>query len=216
MDKGTCIIDGCGRGAQKRRWCSMHYQRGKADGSITNATVEELAWENVDSSATPPPCPLGAKLIPLTDGTSFTIVDEADYNWLMQWRWWPQSDGYAYRHSYAPNDAGYMKYSGVVLMHRIIMDTPKGMDTDHINRNPLDNRRCNLRITDRTQNNFNSGVHVNNTSGHRGVSWNKRTKSWRAYIGGSKGRVELGRFKNIEDAIAARLAAEETHIDKCA
>lgn len=97
-------------------------------------------------------------------------------------------------------------------MHKLIMNTPKGMDTDHRNRNGLDNRRENLRITTRTQNNFNSGVHKNNTSGHRGVTWFKAAGLWRAYIGGVKTRVELGYFKNISDAIKAREEAEKIYI----
>ena len=191
----------------------MHYQRGRADGSIATQTAEERVWKRVTNS--PPVCPEGIKPIPLTDG-SFAIVDAADYAWLVQWSWWKHSDGYAYRHTYTPNPSGRSRYSGSVMMHALIMGTPDGMDTDHKNRNKLDNRRANLRIVDRTQNNFNSGVHVNNTSGHRGVSWNRRTNSWRAYIGGSKSRVELGHFKDLDDAIAARVAAEERYIDQCA
>lgn len=189
----------------------MHYQRGRADGSITNLTPEQRMWETVDPSIVPP-CPSGAKLIPLSDKETFAIVDREDYEWLTRWCWWPQGDGYAYRHAYEKGKG----YAGSVLMHRLIMDTPTGMDTDHINRNPLDNRRSNLRVTDRTQNNFNSGLHTNNTSGHRGVSWDKRTRSWRVFIGGSKTRVELGHFRNKNDAIAARLAAEKRYIDQCA
>lgn len=221
VSKRICCVDDCEREAYKRKWCGMHYQRGKAAGTITTPTPEQAAWENVKPDAVPPECPVGAKLIPLTDGLTFAIVDADDYGWLTQWRWWPQphGDGYAYRHIYTPGEDGYTHYAGSLLMHRVLMQTPDGLDTDHINRNRLDNRRGNLRCVDRAQNNYNTAIWVNNTSGHKGVSWNKRTKSWRAYIGGggSMGsRRELGHFKNIEDAVAARLAAEEVVIDKCA
>lgn len=144
--------------------------------------------------------------IKLTRGYE-ALVDAADYEWLSQWNWW-LTDGYASRQVSAGRTKDSRGLVQTILMHRLIMQTPDGMDTDHINRNRLDNRRCNLRIVDRAQNNYNTGLWVNNTSGHKGVSWNKRTKSWRAYIGGVKGRIELGHFKNIDDAIAARLEAE--------
>jgi hypothetical protein len=168
--------------------------------------------------------PAGSRFIPAhfpkSDRVAYVVVDESDYDWLSSWRWRVHKDGYAYRQEHT----GEVARSGrpgliTIMMHRQIMDTPPGMDTDHKNRNRLDNRRSNLRIVDRAQNNYNTGVWANNTSGHKGISWNKRTKSWRAYIGGggpAGKRIELGHFKNIEDAIAARVAAEEKVIDKCA
>jgi hypothetical protein len=151
----------------------------------------------------------------LLSNGSEALVDAADYEWLNQWNWWV-NEGYAYRQVGQGRTKDSRGQTTGIMMHRLIMDTPAGMDTDHINRNRLDNRRSNLRIVDRAQNNYNTGLWANNTSGHKGVSWNKRTKSWRAYIGGVKGRIELGHFKNIEDAIAARLEAEAKVIKKCA
>ena len=155
--------------------------------------------------------------IALTNNEKNVLVDAADFDWLNQWRWRFHPDGYAYRQEYTDRRlASGRRHLLSIMMHRFIMQTPEGMDTDHINRRRLDNRRCNLRVVDRAQNNYNTGLWANNTSGHKGVSWNKRTKSWRAYIGGVKGRIELGHFKNIEDAIAARLEAEAKVIKKCA
>ena len=53
---------------------------------------------------------------------------------------------------------------------------------DHDSRNPLDNRRRNLRVATRAQNRINSGPNVNNTSGFKGVSWNKSKQRWGAQI----------------------------------
>lgn len=47
------------------------------------------------------------------------------------------------------------------------------MVTDHINQNPLDNRKANLRIVTNSKNLFNRGKNTNNTSGFKGVSWDK-------------------------------------------
>ncbi len=64
-------------------------------------------------------------------------------------KWTYHAQGYAYRWDRST------KPHKCLLMHRIIMDTPKGMDTDHINRNKLDNRKSNLRIVTRSANNLN-------------------------------------------------------------
>ena len=67
-------------------------------------------------------------------------------------------------------------------IHRIVMNAPKGMDVDHINGDPLDNRRENLRLVTNQQNQWNTGPRVNNTSGYKGDAWNKRNKKWQAQV----------------------------------
>lgn len=66
-----------------------------------------------------------------------------------------------------------------IKLHRFITNCPKGLVVDHINRNPADNRRCNLRICTQFENNKNRS---NNTSGITGVTWRSRSKKWRATI----------------------------------
>lgn len=74
-------------------------------------------------------------------------------------------------------------------------------DIDHINQNKSDNRIENLRECDRSENRQNTKAPSNNKSGHKGVSWNKEARKWRACIS-VKGRQHyLGDFKEIGDAI---------------
>jgi len=87
-----------------------------------------------------------------------------------------------------------------ILLHRFIMNTPKGLHTDHINGNHLDNRRKNLRICTAAQNQFNSRKHKIQTSRFKGVSWYKRDKCWRAYININRRQIHLGYFSNEIDA----------------
>lgn len=83
-------------------------------------------------------------------------------------------------------------------------------DTDHINGDRTDNRLCNLRQATRSENHCNKGPQRNNTSGHKGVSWNKRAGRWEAAIG-KDGHVKfLGRFEVLADAEAAYRAAATT------
>lgn len=89
-------------------------------------------------------------------------------------------------------------------MHRLIMKPQKGEIVDHINRDKLDNRKSNLRITNKSVNALNSKVFITNKSGYKGVSWFKRDSKWRAYGMLNYKQIHLGTFYAIEDAINAR------------
>ena len=84
-------------------------------------------------------------LIPLRkrDGVvaAYALVDEQDA-WLAERAWHLSPDGYAYRH----------EGGRTVYMHRLLAEAPQGQEVDHINRNRLDNRRSNLRLTNRAGN----------------------------------------------------------------
>lgn len=94
-----------------------------------------------------------------------------------------------------------------VFMHWIVLGiTEEGdLEPDHINRDRKDNRKKNLRMCTHGDNNKNMSTPCTNLSGVTGVSFDNFGKSWRAVISGKK----LGRFKNKEDAIIARLRAEK-------
>jgi len=136
------------------------------------------------------------KNIKLTQGKS-TLVDDEDFEFLNQWKWYISS------HNYATTTVVPHLY-----MHRIVNKTPKGLLTDHINRNTLDNRKINLRVADKRLNSINSGLQSNNTSGYRGISWNKRRSKWETYIWNNGLRIQLGNYKIIKDAVFARKQAE--------
>lgn len=101
---------------------------------------------------------------------------------------------------------GYVMYScrtdglNKKLLHRIIMGEPESMLIDHINRNPLDNRRSNLRICTHQQNQCNRGKQSNNTSGFKGVCWHKGNQKWVAEIRINGKCKHLGYFDDPEEA----------------
>lgn len=84
-------------------------------------------------------------------------------------------------------------------------------EIDHINGNTIDNRICNLREAAHHENARNSRPSTENTSGHKGISWSRAEKKWTAVITVLRKTVFLGRFAEIERAIAARNAAEEKY-----
>lgn len=98
-------------------------------------------------------------------------------------------------------------------MHRLIMN-PKTckVQIDHIDGDRLDNRKCNLRIATNQQNNCNRGPQSNNTSGYKGVSWNKTMKKYEAYIKYNNKKISLGFFNDKEEAASIRdKKAKELH-----
>lgn len=132
----------------------------------------------------------------LLKGNKTVLVDNEDYDMLIQHHWFATKKGYV---------CGIIRTPSVkmVLMHRIIMAPPKGVTIDHINGNPLDNRKCNLRICTHAENSRNKGKPKNNTSGYKGVgvAWNYK---FIASIGVNGKTIALGcSFETAEDAARA-------------
>lgn len=105
------------------------------------------------------------------------------------------------------------RVTGNAASHRIIWKYHTGVDPvgviDHINQDKLDNRIENLRDVSQDINCHNTRESKNNTSGVKGVSFDKRDTIWRAGITIRGNIIHLGFFKDKEDAIKARKEAEE-------
>lgn len=142
------------------------------------------------------------KIIPLRpyDRGYFTIVDDDIHEYLCQWNWHMRNGGYAAR-PYRVGGAGSSQK--LILMHRLVNNTPKGLFTDHINGNKLDNRRENLRTVDLTQSAWNVGKKPYNTSGYIGVAWWKRDCKWTAQIMYGRRMHRVGYFDTKEQAALA-------------
>ena len=143
------------------------------------------------------------KTIPLTRGLT-TQVDDEDFEWLSRFKWcasFGKTSG-----PYAARGARISGKSHLIFMHREILAPPSGMQVDHINRDPLDNRRANLRLATAGQNYVN-GSRALPKSGFRGVEYAPRaTKKFfvRTLIEGK--RVYVGSFATAEEA--ARVASD--------
>jgi hypothetical protein len=99
------------------------------------------------------------------------------------------------------------------MLHRYLVNAPKGVIADHKDGNTYDNRKSNLRICDYTENNRNAGLHVNNKSGHKGVCWYKHHdyNKWKAYICVDRKIINLGYFDDLQEAIKVRENAERKY-----
>ena len=79
---------------------------------------------------------------------------------------------------------------------------------DHINRNPSDNRLCNLREVNDAQNAQNKKTYKNSKSGIRGVRWHTQFSKWHVRLMVNGKQNSLGLYDTIEEAISVRKAAE--------
>ncbi len=136
------------------------------------------------------------------------IVDDEDCEWLSQWKWYclhhkDKHTSYAFR----GRKAGTETSMHVEIMKHCGLWVP-GCQVDHRNNCGLDNRRGNLRNATVVQNARNRRRQFSNTSGHTGLSWDKRYQMWEAYIHVNNKKKRLGHFPVWQDAVDRRLAAE--------
>lgn len=138
-------------------------------------------------------------------------VDDQDAD-LLSLRWY--ADGRAsnlYAIAHIPDGKGRQKR---VQLHRLVLERIVGCPLgtreccDHINGNTFDNRRCNLRVASLSQNNQNRRLSDRNSSGVKGVFWDKWNQRWRALITLNGRKMYLGSFHDFEDAVNARRTAE--------
>lgn len=84
-----------------------------------------------------------------------------------------------------------------IRLHKLIVDH---LVVDHINQNKLDNRKANLRSATHSQNQINQSKRSDNTSGYKGVYWNKQKQKWVAQIKFNGRNKTLGQFNDIIEA----------------
>ena len=145
--------------------------------------------------------------IPLTQGKT-TLVDADDYKWLNQWKWTADKIGKTWyaRRNYPSKEEQKTIYKKI-YMHRLILGALPGEIIDHRNNNGLDNRRKNLRFSDKKSNSANVKSY-GGKSKYKGVS--PRRNKWEAYIQGSEGKIHLGTFSSeVEAAKAYDYAAKK-------
>ena len=121
-------------------------------------------------------------------------IDDLDRVIVKKWRFW--------RGRY------YTGNRNVVTISRFIMNPDENEVVDHVNGNPADNRKCNLRITTQAKNLLNKNIQSNNESGIVGIWYDCNRGTWNAEIKMSGVKCYLGRHKEKSDAAFARYYAE--------
>ena len=135
------------------------------------------------------------------------FVDDEDYDFVKQYKWHVHKPPTASGFYVVRNDRSNGKHK-LLLLHRELMKPQDGEMIDHINRNPLDNRRCNMRIVSQKKNQENQKISKKNLSGFTGVYWNKHASKWMAYICHNKKVIYLGLYNTVQEAVEARKQKE--------
>lgn len=145
------------------------------------------------------------KKIPLSKG-KFALVDDADFDWLNQWKWSVTKNGKHHFYAERSRVDSNGKRSNI-RMHRLILGlTDRSILADHIDGNGLNNQRSNLRPCTSSQNHMNSHTARSSSSIYKGVGWFSSENKWRARIG----TKHIGLFPGTaEGEISAAIAYNE-------
>ena len=142
-------------------------------------------------------------------GIGYTAKGEAfyfdleDYDKIKNYCWYINEDEYVINRT----------TGNATLMHRLIMGLEKNdkREIDHIYHKTYDNRKTQIRIVSSSQNNMNKKNQSNNTSGYKGVHYNKQCKKWEVEIRAYNNRIRLGYFDDKDEAIEIRKQAEDKY-----
>lgn len=146
--------------------------------------------------------------IPLTQG-KVALVDDDDYEWLMQFKWCISKGNYAV----TPKSRKIGR--GNIPMHRMILNAPPHMEVDHRDCNTLNNQRDNIRLATHAQNQCNiKPYRKDKTSQYKGVRRNRNR--WQALIKVNQVTFLLGRFDDQEEAAKAYDQAAKLHFGEFA
>lgn len=132
----------------------------------------------------------------------WTRIDLADLPLAMRHTWRPTTRRFIYaRAMKRPRRNGQIVQT---LLHRILLDAPPDLEVDHISGDTLDNRRSNLRLVTKSQNQQNRrGARPDSSTGVRGVRHLKgRYSYWVAYLQ-VDGRQHRRVFPHTDDGLAA-------------
>lgn len=146
------------------------------------------------------------KTIPLTKGY-VALVDDEDFARVSVYKWTLQEekakDG-TIRNAYAAHRTPRLKGRVKLYLHRVVLSVSNpAVDVDHRDRNGLNCQKLNLRMCDRSHNLGNAKIRSDNTSGFKGVTWDKREGKWMAQIQVKGKHRGLGYFTSKEAAALA-------------
>lgn len=133
--------------------------------------------------------------------TEFT-VDKSDIDLIKYKKWRLSSKGYIVT-------GNCTKTNPTTWLHRILLNPNDDEIVDHIDGNPLNNCRSNLRICTQKENLCNKSFMSRNTSNYIGVTFDKKRNQWASEIRFNNKRIHLRRWHTIEEAVCARYIAEK-------
>lgn len=186
--KHKCTAPNCENDQHTVGYCRKHYSQFYRHGRILPTTKRDPRPAVIEGDVAKIPLGVGAK-----DG--YAIVDK-EFAYLDRLKW-------------RGNEHGYAVTSRGMGIHRMILTAEI---IDHIDGNPLNNRKSNLRVATTSQNGCNRDKMSNNKSGYKGVCWHKKSQRFRATICINQNRMHIGQFRTaLEAARAYNERAKELH-----
>jgi len=187
-----CKVSNCNNRVKARGYCGKHYYHILKHGKILERTIYDLNdYVNYEDYI---------EIILRNhdqEEIARTQIDRED-KWLLDHKWCYSDTGYGY---------AYTRINGITKkLHQLLF--PNNSETDHKNRNGLDNRKQNRRSCTRSENSQNQGTRTNNTTGTRGVSFYRQTQKYHAEICVRGQRISLGYYNTLEDAAQIRRQGE--------
>lgn len=191
--KRKCSVEGCNGRHLANGYCSKHDAQMRLYGRILDRTVQDRNKFILDGDI----CRIklyNAKNKEVAEA----IIDAEDYEKCKDLKWYLTGTGYVL--------SGHRPF-----LHHLVFG--RKVQLDHKDRNPLNNRKNNLRICTTAENSRNSRVlRCSNTSGYKGVSWSTAQQKWTADITFNYKHIYLGAFTDPKQAAAAYNAkAVELH-----
>ncbi len=166
-------------------------------GNMTRIRGDSLTTGNTKTCGC---CPImrysviGEIAIGITSKDRVFVFDADEIMAVKKYTWSIDNNGYVV------TNLGYGK---TLHLHRLIMGNIDGKVIDHISRDRLDNRKINLRHVTQQQNVQNSGMNKNNSTGYKGVYFDKQRKKYAAEIMCGRKKHYLGRFNTAREAAIA-------------
>lgn len=122
-----------------------------------------------------------------------TLIDAEDYDLVRERKW------------YGSPTSPYVRSQQqrkTIYLHRLILDAPAGVEVDHKNGNPLDNRKCNLRLVTRSQNEQAKRARTDTITGARNVYYcpSMKNKPFRVLLMLNQQNIHLGYFGTLAEA----------------
>ena len=142
-------------------------------------------------------------------GDKYILIDNEDIEKCNKYTWSVRKDK---NNFYAVSNLYTEDKKKTVILHRLILNCGDEI-IDHINKNGLDNRKCNLRVCTRAVNRLNSRLNKNNTTGFCGVYFNKNINKYQARLKADGKEKSLGYFNTAVEANEARKQAQATKWD---
>lgn len=174
-------------------YCNKHYLKMKLYGTVNYVRKSKNTYEIVGETAK----------VKTSKGVEF-LVDAEDIESVIKHSWCCHN---GYIISRINNK--------IVRLQRFLLDAPTELVVDHANHNPLDNRKSNLRLCTQTDNNRNTRLSKNNSSGYHGIRITSSGK-FNVRITVNLQEIHIGNFETFEKAIQARNEFERTYFGEFA